>query len=110
MQLHQLDHMQTLCTSLQTDNHANTSALSFYRPVALLDAQPTVFQHSPLLLWQAVSELWWLSGGKVGILSELLYAVWCTTVVQKCALWYAHKYEQSLNLWLASVRLVFVCF
>jgi len=27
-QWHQLDHMQ-VCTSLQTDNHANTSPLSF---------------------------------------------------------------------------------
>jgi len=28
-QRHQLDHMQTICTLLQTDNHANTSPLSF---------------------------------------------------------------------------------
>jgi len=27
-QWHQLDHMQTICTSLQTDNHSNTSALN----------------------------------------------------------------------------------
>jgi len=26
---HQLDHMQTICTSLQTDNHTNTPSLSF---------------------------------------------------------------------------------
>jgi len=25
-QWYQLDHMQTICTSLQTDNHANTSS------------------------------------------------------------------------------------
>ena len=41
-QWHQLDHMQTICTSLQTDNHTNTSSLNFYRPDALLDDQPTV--------------------------------------------------------------------
>jgi len=35
-QWHQLDHMQIICTSLQTDNHASTSPLSFYR----LDATP----------------------------------------------------------------------
>jgi len=29
-QWHQLDHMQIICTSLQTDNHASTSPLSFY--------------------------------------------------------------------------------
>ena len=28
-QWHKLDHMQTICTSLQTDNHANTSSLNF---------------------------------------------------------------------------------
>jgi len=30
-QWHQLGHMQ-VCTSLQTDNHASTPPLSFYRP------------------------------------------------------------------------------
>jgi len=45
MQWHQLDHMQTICTSLQTDNHTNTSSLNFYRLDALPDAQPTVSEH-----------------------------------------------------------------
>jgi len=44
-QWHQLDHMQTICTSIQTDNHTNTSSLGFYRPDALPDAQPTVSKH-----------------------------------------------------------------
>jgi len=35
-QWHQLDHMQINCTSLQTDNHASTSSLSFYRQDAFL--------------------------------------------------------------------------
>jgi len=39
-QWHQLDHMQTVCTSLQADNHTNTSSLNFCRPDALSDAQP----------------------------------------------------------------------
>ena len=30
MQWHQLHHMQTICTSFQTDNHTNTSSLNFY--------------------------------------------------------------------------------
>ena len=37
--------MQTICTLLQTDNHTNTSSLSFYRPDALPDAQPTASRH-----------------------------------------------------------------
>jgi len=40
MQWHQLDHMQTICTSLHADNHTNTSLLNFYWPDALPDAQP----------------------------------------------------------------------
>ena len=35
------DHMQTICTSHQTDNHTNTSS-RYYRPDALPDTQPTV--------------------------------------------------------------------
>ena len=44
-QWHQLDHMQTTCTSFQTDNHINTSSLHFYRLDALRDAQATVSKH-----------------------------------------------------------------
>jgi len=40
-QWHQLDHMQIIYTLLQTDNHASTSSLSFYRLDALPAAQPT---------------------------------------------------------------------
>jgi len=29
-QWHQLDHLQIICISLQTDNHASTSSLSFF--------------------------------------------------------------------------------
>ena len=41
-QWHQLDHVQIICTSLQTDNHASTC---FYRPDALPDDQPTASKH-----------------------------------------------------------------
>jgi len=44
-QWHQLDHMQIICTSLQTDNHSSTSPLSFHRPDALPAAQSTVSNH-----------------------------------------------------------------
>jgi len=42
IQWHRLDHMHTIVTSLQTDNHTNTSSLNFYRLDALPDTQPTV--------------------------------------------------------------------
>jgi len=38
-------YMHTICTSLQTDNHTNTSSLNFYRPDPLPDAQTTVSKH-----------------------------------------------------------------
>jgi len=38
-QWHQLDNMQTICTSLQTDKHTNTSLLNIYRPYALHGAK-----------------------------------------------------------------------
>jgi len=41
-QWHQLDNMQIIYTSLQTDNHASTSSLNLYRLDALPDAPPTV--------------------------------------------------------------------
>jgi len=41
---HQLGHMQ-VCTLHQTDNHASTPPLSFYRPDALPAAQPTASEH-----------------------------------------------------------------
>jgi len=45
-QWHQLDHMQVICTSLQTNNHASTSSLKFcYGPDAPSAAQPTVSKH-----------------------------------------------------------------
>jgi len=37
-QWHQLDHMQTICALLQTDNHTNPSSLKFYSLDALSDA------------------------------------------------------------------------
>jgi len=47
-QWHQLGHMQ-VCTSLLTDNHASTPPLKvFYRPDALLAAQPTSMQANQL--------------------------------------------------------------
>ena len=41
---HQLGRMQA-CTSLQTDNHASTPPLQFYRPDALPVAQSTASKH-----------------------------------------------------------------
>jgi len=43
-QWHQLGHMQ-VCTSLQTDSHASTPPLSFFRLDALPDGQPTASKH-----------------------------------------------------------------
>jgi len=44
-QWHQLDHMQIIYTSLQTDNHASTLSLSCYKPNALHATQLTLSKH-----------------------------------------------------------------
>jgi len=44
-QWHQLDHIEIICTSLHTDNHASTLPLSFYRPDAIPAAQLTASKH-----------------------------------------------------------------
>ena len=53
-QWHQLGYMQ-ICTLLQTNNHASTPPLSFYRPDALPAAQPTrvkaLKERSALMNW-----------------------------------------------------------
>jgi len=41
-----------ICISIQTDNNASTSPLSFYRPDALPAAQPTAWKHCFLLNWK----------------------------------------------------------
>jgi len=41
-QWHQLDHIQIICTLLQTDNDVTMPSFHFYRPDALPDTQPTV--------------------------------------------------------------------
>ena len=43
-QWHQLGYMQ-VCISFQTDNHASTPLLSFYRPDTLPATQPTASKH-----------------------------------------------------------------
>ena len=47
-QWHQLDHMQIICSLLQTGNHASTLPLSFHRPDALPDVQLTASKHQSI--------------------------------------------------------------
>ena len=49
-QWHLLGHTQ-VCTSLQTDNHASTPPLSFYRPDVLPAAQPAASKHRRQGYW-----------------------------------------------------------
>ena len=46
---------ETVCISLQPDNHTSTPLLSFYRPDALPAAQPTASKH-----WRQIGWLKWL--------------------------------------------------
>jgi len=70
-------HMQTICASLQADNH-NTSSLNFYRLDAVANAQPTVSKH-----WRQCWVWCGLNNATVGghgitytLLSEFPAAAW----------------------------------
>jgi len=41
-QWHQLDHMQLICITLQTDNYASTPSVIFYGPDASLTIKPCI--------------------------------------------------------------------
>jgi len=60
-QWHQLDHMQLICTSLQTDNHIRryTSPANFYRPdrPTLPAAQPTASIITLIMLHAGISHV-----------------------------------------------------
>jgi len=49
-QWHQLDHMQTICTSLRRDNHTNTPSLNFYRSDTLPKPNQQCQNHCKLIL------------------------------------------------------------
>jgi len=70
-QWHQLGHVQTICTSFQTDNHTNTSSLNFYRPDALPDTQPTVSKH-----WRHKHWRHWINS-KQYVIVKYKYEVYC---------------------------------
>ena len=53
-QWHQLDHMQKICTSLQTDNHTNISSLNFYRP----DVQQCQSADGLPVMRQVIKQCW----------------------------------------------------
>ena len=86
-QWHQLGHMQ-VCTSLQTDNHASTPPLSFYRPDALPAAQPTASKHCRR---------------KMGEIFRHRTAS-CCVMYDSCAQRYAHKYEPFSNSYVVRFR------
>jgi len=55
-QWHQLDHMQLICSTLQTDHHASSPSLIFYGSDALPDAQPAVSKH-----WRHCMICWFIT-------------------------------------------------
>ena len=90
-QWHQLNHMQIICTSLQTDNHASTSSLHiFYRPDALPATQPTASKHWRTIMCDLMLIIHCQADGVViklpychGILIICLFNVWTVVTVIK---------------------------
>jgi len=71
-QWHQVDHMQITYTSLSSDNHTSISSLDFYKPDALLNAEPTVSKWSAKHRrnTSALQTKWMVSDG--GTVSEVI--------------------------------------
>jgi len=89
-QWHQLDHMQVICTSLQTDNHASTLSLIFNRPDGLPDAQPAVSKHwiLPLLLLCCIMYVQLqLHANSFTLTNVVHYSGRCVGVLQGCRLY-----------------------
>ena len=87
-QWHQLGHMQ-VCTMLQTDNHASTPPLVFYRPDALPAAQPTASKHWRQSALKAVSSrsqcaVYWFTCLSVWFFVHILCCVWYTENMTAC--------------------------
>ena len=59
-QWHQLDHMQSVCTLLQTDNHGNTPSLSFLQAKVCsrnkLVKSPSVGWHFVVVMFRTEAE------------------------------------------------------
>jgi len=70
-QWHQLDHMQIIGTSLQTDNHATTSPLSFLQAGAIPATQPIASkpEGTPSSLASLKSRMVYFSGAGIPRLS-----------------------------------------
>jgi len=66
-QWHQLDHMQIICTSLQPDNHASTSSLSF------LKAKPTVSSW----MWKRLTDL----AVPSVMIGHIHVVLWCDLII-----------------------------
>ena len=82
---HQLDHMQIICTSLQTDNHASTSPLSFFYR---LDTLPVVPPFPQIDIIGEVVIVWRVRGK---IIRSVLFNIVCNN----CAQCNAHTCEQT---------------
>jgi len=98
-QWHQLGHMK-VCTSLQTDNHASTPPLCFYRPDALPAAQPTASKH-----WrQPAGDLSHKPGGRLPLLST--WPVVTLATLKRAATNFAAWWTQARWLWTVCLRLL----
>jgi len=65
------DHIQTISTSLQADNHTKTSLLNFYRPDPVPDAKLTVSRH-----WRQLQ----LHFYQVLLISVKIWQSYCQTI------------------------------
>ena len=89
-QWYQLDHMQTICTSLQTDNHTNTSSLNFTgRVLFLAPSQQCQSTEGTLLITVMTCEF--LAQTVIGNASEVMVISLTTMMSAKQTVWMSVK-------------------
>jgi len=103
-----LNHMQIICTSLQTDNHASTSSLHiFYRPDALPAAQPTASKHWRQATADTCKEIQTpkiRALSSVNLLVHLKDMPFYVSFGRGCTVWVQHTCWESHNWALLAMR------
>jgi len=90
-QWHQLDHMQIICTLLQTDSHASTPHHSiFYKP------EPTVSKHCRQRLFKELSLKWWTRAWWI----QIWFLIWVNGLIScSILLKYASLLQKKLTMY-----------
>jgi len=112
-QWHQLDHMQIICTTLQTDNHASTPSLNFLRMLLLmLNQQCQLCNTVGISNSSQYKSVQWLHICVIGIFhSTCVYRCRMAPEVIMCETVKDSPYNYKADIWSFGqfVRYIYIC-